>query len=76
LISSGESYARASELDTRVADRLRNISQRVALHAPEAQAQQATFERSQAIALLRNRSSLRAVIMASVVLGPPRAMQD
>jgi hypothetical protein len=76
LISSGESYARASELDTRVADRLRNISQRVALHAPEAQAQQATFERNQAVALLRNRSSLRAVIMASVVLGPPRAMQD
>ena len=76
LLTSGASYERASELDTRVADRLRSISQRVALHAPAPKAQQAGFERTQAVALLRNRSSLRAVIMASVVLGPPRAMQD
>ena len=75
LTDSAQSYARASQLDAQVADHLRQISQQVQHHAVRPKADVASLGVAQTLALLRNRQTLRSVIMASVILGPPKALE-
>ena len=76
LTSSAQIYHQASQLDENVAERLRQITERVHHHAPVQQVRAASLEVSQAVALVRHRRSLRSVIMASVILGPPKALEN
>jgi len=75
LTVSGQSYQQASQLDEQVAARLRGISQQVQRHAIVPQIKAGSRDISRALALIRTRSSLRSVIMASVILGPPKALE-
>ena len=76
LTASAQSYQRASQLDENVAERLRAIGKQVQLHPVRVQAGALSPEVTQARALLQNRRSLRALIMASVILGPPKALES
>ena len=75
LTASTQSYQRASELDEKVADRLRQITDRVGRHAAVQQTRRVSMAASKAVALLSNRESLRSVIMASIILGPPKGLE-
>jgi hypothetical protein len=74
-LTAAQSYERASQLDEQVAERLRKISDQVEQHKLVPQAGIASMEVAEALALIRNPRSLRSVIMASVILGPPKALQ-
>ena len=76
LTASGESYQRASQLDEKVAEHLRTISDQVEQHKAVSQGGVASMEIAETLALLRNPRSLRSVIMASVILGPPKSLQS
>jgi hypothetical protein len=75
LTDSDQSYARASQLDVQVADRLRQVSQQVQRHAIRPKGDVASRGVAQTLALLRSQQSLRSVIMASVILGPPKSLE-
>jgi len=74
LTDSAQSHARASQLDVQVADHLRQVSQQVQRHAPRPKADVASRGVAQTLALLRNQQGLRSVIMASIILGPPKSL--
>jgi len=76
LAASAQIYQQASELDEQVAERLRQVSERVQRHAPVEKSKLAALEVAQARALVRNPQTLRSVIMASVILGSPKALQS
>ena len=76
LSQSAEALRRASQLEAAVAQRLRKVDEQLVSHGRVVQLFQAPPEIRQAIALLRNRSSQRAAIVASVVLGPPKALGE
>jgi len=75
LTASTQSHERASQLDHTVAEHLQEVSQRVRLHAARPLAAAASREVAQALALVRDQQSLRSAIMASVILGPPKALE-
>ena len=74
LTASAQSYAQASQLDVTVAEHLRQISQQVKQHRGPKPATASSLGVAQTLALLRNRRSLRSVIMASMILGPPKSL--
>jgi len=76
LTASAKSYERASQLDEKVAEHLRGIADQVARHKGVPKAGIASVEVAETLALVRDRRSLRSVIMASVILGPPKALQS
>ena len=76
LTASAQSYERASQLDEKVAEHLRGIADQVARHKGVPKAGIASVEVAETLALVRDRRSLRSVIMASVILGPPKALQS
>ncbi len=75
LTTSTPTYARASQLDERVAEHLREITKQVEQHKMVQQENPLPFEVTQALALVRSREGLRSAILASVILGPPKAME-
>ena len=75
LTTSAQTYQRASQLDASVANRLHQVTERVRLHQPIQRADVASQDIAHTLALLRNKPGLRSAIMASVVLGPPKALE-
>lgn len=75
LTVSAQSYERASQLDENVADHLREIGAQVQRHAAPRRPGMVSQEIAHALALVRTPHSLRTVIMASVILGPPKAFE-
>jgi len=75
LTASAQSYERASQLDVKVAEHLRAIASQVEQHKVMPQGGIASMEVAETLALVRDPRSLRSVIMASVILGPPKALQ-
>ncbi|HMC28667.1 MAG TPA: hypothetical protein VKM56_12830 [Verrucomicrobiae bacterium] len=75
LTVSAQSYQRASQLDEKVAEHLRQIAKQVETHAVTHGTAAASLEVAQTLVLLQNRQTLRSVIMASVILGPPKALE-
>jgi hypothetical protein len=73
LTQSAQAYLRASQLESKVADQMRRVEERVAMHKLPLSVRETPVEIRQAIGLLRSRPSQRAAILASVILGPPRA---
>jgi hypothetical protein len=75
LMQSAQAYLRASQLDTKVAQHLQRVDDLVTKHQKVARKREVSPVVRQTLALLRDRQSLRAAILASVVLGPPKAME-
>ena len=75
LTASAQSYQQASHLEEDVAARLQEIKKRVQRHASLPQLRAGSREISRALALVRTRDSLRSVIMASIILGPPKSLE-
>ena len=75
LTQSAQAYLRASQLEQKVSAHMRRVEEQVAAHKAPPQTRETPQEIHHAIALVRQRSSVRAAIMAGVILGPPRAFQ-
>ena len=73
--SSVEAYQRASQLDIQVAERLKQVSQQVGRHSLATPGDITSLETARMLHLLRNKDTLRSLVMASIVLGPPKAME-
>jgi hypothetical protein len=75
LTQSVQAYQRASQLDVQVAERLRQIEQQVTRHTIAPKAEWVSAEILRAKSMLRSRDSLRSAIVATVILGPPKAFE-
>ena len=75
LTESVQAYQQASQLDRKVEAHLREVTQRP-VGSTSVQHQGTTPEARAALALLRNPQSARTAILASLILGPPRALAD
>jgi hypothetical protein len=75
LTESAQAYDRASNLDEAVEARLRQVT-RAPVQATRVEPRQATASAQQARALLSRPDTLRGAILASIVLGPPRALSE
>jgi len=75
LTQSAQAYLRASQLDTKVAQHLQRVDDLVTRHAKAEKKREISPVVRQTLGLLRDRQSQRAAILASVVLGPPKAME-
>ena len=75
LTQSSEAYQRASQIDLQVAERLRQIGQQVTRHTGAQKAEVVSTDILLGKAMLRERTSLRGAIVASVILGPPKAFE-
>ena len=77
LEQSAQTYLHASQLDKRVGERLHQIDVKVGRHqpAPTPAARRMSPEAARAIAFLRDPISLRSALIASVILGPPKALE-
>jgi len=73
LTQSAQAHQRASQLDLKVAERLRQIEQQVTRHTAAPKVERAAREIELAKTMLRSHDSLRSAIVASVILGPPKA---
>lgn len=76
LDSPARSYQQASQLNVEVSERLRQVGQQIEVHPTRLQTSPSSVEIAQALALVRNRRSLRAAVMVSVILGPPKSLQS
>ena len=74
LTTSIQSYERASQLDENVGQRLRMVGKQIELHPVRLQGKIISQQVEEARALLRTPTSLRTLIMASVILGPPKGL--
>lgn len=74
LTQSAQAYQRASQLDLKVAERLRQIEQQVTLHTPAQKGEVTSRAILVARSMVRNRESLRSAIIASVILGSPKGL--
>lgn len=78
LTQSATALERASMLHDRVMSHFHQVDERTELHrpvAPVAHAQKRTAEAEAAVALLRKPASARQAIIASIILGPPKALE-
>jgi hypothetical protein len=75
LTQSAQAYLRASQLESKVAQHLQRVDEQVTKHAKVERKREVSPVVRQTIGLLRDRQSQRAAILASVVLGPPKAME-
>jgi len=75
LAQSAQAYLSARTLDARMAARLKQVSQNVQTHPKFTMQRQPMPAIRQGVALLRDRQSQRAAIIASIVLGPPKALE-
>jgi hypothetical protein len=76
LDQSAQAYQRASQLHEGVADRLRRIDEATERHLvapPLGRRATVSPEMAQALAWLRSPRAARQAVLASVILGPPRA---
>jgi hypothetical protein len=76
LTESAQAWQRAENLDDRVIERLRRASEQVVTNRTLLARRKGAPEIKQALKLLRDRPSQRAAIIASVVLGPPKALES
>ena len=75
LTASAESYREASQLDETVAQHRLQVGQQIERYVPPLQARETAQEILQTLHMVRDRQALRSVIMASVILGPPKGLE-
>lgn len=76
LEQSAQAYLRASNLEARVAEHMRNVDARVTSHVVAEVKREKSPAIREALALVRNRQSQRAAVIAGIVLGPPKALES
>lgn len=75
---AADAYAMAAGLETRVAAHLREVDEGIANASPDHVRERSggrSAEIEQVLALLRRPETARQAVMASVILGPPRALE-
>ena len=75
LTESVQAYQQASHLDQEVERHLREVTQRP-IGLTTVHRKGVTPEASAALALVRNPKSMRTAILASIIIGPPRALAE
>lgn len=75
MADSAQAFLRASNIEAKVAAHMQRADQQVASHPKFVLKREASPEVRQAVSLVRNRQSQRAVILAGIILGPPKAME-
>lgn len=75
LEHSAQAFLRTSNIEAKVAAHMQRSDQQVAAHPKFELKREASPEVRQAVSLVRNRQSQRAAILASIILGPPKAME-
>ena len=75
LHESDQAYAQASQLDHTVQAHLCQVTDH-RVGSTHVQHRVPRAEATRALGLMRDRNSLRAAMLASVILGPPRALSD
>ena len=78
LAPADDAYAMAAGLETRVAAHLREVDEGIANASPDHVRERSggrSAEMEQVLALLRQPKTARQAVMASVILGPPRALE-
>lgn len=76
MSESTAAYQQAQKLDEKVAEHLKQLKERVVTHIEQPKVRTVPADILQARAMLRNRSSLRSAIVASLVLGSPKALEE
>ena len=76
LEHSAQAFLRASQLESKVATHMQRVDLQVTTHPKLGLKKEVAPEIRQAIGLVRNRRSQRAAIIAGIVLGPPKAMEE
>lgn len=77
MAESAQAYLRARTLDARVGTQMQQIDQRVTAHVPGLVKSRSTSrEVQQGLSLLKDRSSQRSALIASIILGPPKALAE
>lgn len=78
LAPADDAYALAAGLETRVAAHLREVDEGIANASPDHVRERTggrSAEMEQVLALLRQPKTARQAVMATVILGPPRALE-
>ena len=78
LTESRTAYQRASHLPDEVAQHLKRVDQMVERHLikpPAAHRQAVSVEAARTISMIRNPATARQAIIASIVFGPPKALE-
>ena len=78
LAPADDAYAMAAGLETRVAAHLREVDEGIANASPDHVRERSggrSAEIEQVLALLRQPTTARQAVMASILLGPPRALE-
>lgn len=79
LKESATAYARASQLQEQVVERLKQVEQVTVRHhasAPAAHRRAASPEAVRSIALIRDRNTVRQAIVAGLVFGAPKGLEN
>ncbi len=76
LEGSAQAFLRASNIEAKVAAHMQRADQQVSSHPKVVSKRESSPEVRHAVSLLRNRQSQRAVILAGVILGPPKALES
>lgn len=76
LNQSAQAHERAQNLDELVAARMRETARRVESHIQDVRTISDRQEVRTALALLRSPESLRSSLIVSIILGPPKSMED
>ncbi len=75
MTEASAAYHRASQLDVRVAEHMRQVTEGVSSFTKATRVTRGSADVDLAVSLIHGRESLRAAIIASVVLGPPKALE-
>ena len=77
LEQSAQAFLRRSSVESMATERLQQADKQVAEHTASTLRIRGTSPEAQrAVALLRERSSQRSAILASIILGPPKALAE
>lgn len=76
LERSAQAFLRASNLEKRVAEHMRGVDAQVAAHVITEVKRRKSPDIQNAVALVRNPQSQRIAILAGVILGPPKALEN
>ena len=79
LKESASAYQRASRLQEQVIERLKQVEAMTERHqasVPTAHRQAVSTDAVRSIALIRNRTTVRQAIIASLIFGPPKALEN
>ena len=77
LEQSAQAFLRRSSVESMAVARLQQADKQVAMHTPaQLRSRGISPDAQRAVALLRDRNSQRSAILASVILGPPKALAE